>query len=157
MDSDLNNDAKDLLIRYGGDAFPNLFRSAKRSIVTDSDGRKILDFTSGQMCATLGHNHPAITRAIKESCDTALHMFSGMIPEPVVKLAKALADWLPPPLRKSLLLSTGSESNEAALRLAKLATGGYEVIALGGSWHGTTGGSAAATSVSYTHLRAHET
>ncbi len=145
MDSDLKNDAQDLLIRYGGDAFPNLFRSAKGSIVIDSNGREILDFTSGQMCATLGHNHPAITRAIKESCDTALHMFSGMIPEPVVKLAKALADWLPSPLRKSLLLSTGSESNEAALRLAKLATGGYEVIALGGSWHGTTGGSAAAT------------
>ena len=145
MDSDLKNDAQDLLIRYGGDAFPNLFRSAKGSIVIDSNGREILDFTSGQMCATLGHNHPAITRAIKESCDSALHMFSGMIPEPVVKLAKALADWLPSPLRKSLLLSTGSESNEAALRLAKLATGGYEVIALGGSWHGTTGGSAAAT------------
>ena len=145
MDSDLNDDAKNLLIRYGGDVFPNLFRSAKGSIVTDNEGREILDFTSGQMCATLGHNHPAITNAIKESCDTALHMFSGMIPEPVVKLAKALADWLPSPLRKSLLLSTGSESNEAALRLAKLATGGYEVIALGGSWHGTTGGSAAAT------------
>ncbi len=145
MDSDLKNDAQGLLIRYGGDTFPNLFRSAKGSIVIDSNGREILDFTSGQMCATLGHNHPAITRAIKESCDTALHMFSGMIPEPVVKLAKALADWLPSPLRKSLFLSTGSESNEAALRLAKLATGGYEVIALGGSWHGTTGGSAAAT------------
>ena len=145
MDSDLNDDAKDLLIRYGGDVFPNLFRSAKGSIVTDSEGREILDFTSGQKCATLGPHHPAITNAIKESCDTALHMFSGMIPEPVVKLAKALADWLPSPLRKSLLLSTGSESNEAALRLAKLATGGYEVIALGGSWHGTTGGSAAAT------------
>ena len=99
MDSALKNDAKDLLIRYGGDAFPNLFRSAKGSIVTDSDGREILDFTSGQMCATLGHNHPAITNAIKESCDTALHMFSGMIPEPVVKLAKALADWLPSPLQ----------------------------------------------------------
>ena len=67
MDSDLNDDAKDLLIRYRGDVFPNLFRSAKGSIVIDSNGREILDFTSGQMCATLGHNHPAITRAIKES------------------------------------------------------------------------------------------
>ena len=145
MDSDLKADARDLLIRYGGDAFPNLFRTAKGSIVTDSEGHEILDFTSGQMCATLGHNHPAITAAIRQSCDTALHLFSGMIPEPVVKLARALADWLPSPLRKSLFLNTGSESNEAALRLAKLATGGYEVLALGGSWHGTTGGSAAAT------------
>ena len=145
MDEDLRSAAKDVLIRYGGDAFPNLFRSAKGSIVVDDEGREILDFTSGQMCATIGHNHPAITSAIMHSCDTAVHMFSGMIPEPVVTLGKMLADWLPAPLQKSLFLNTGSESNEAALRLAKLTTGGYEVIGLGGSWHGTTGGSAAAT------------
>lgn len=145
MEHDLRAAAKDVLIRYGGDAFPHLFRKAKGTVVTDDEGREILDFTSGQMCATLGHNHPAITAAVRESCDTALHMFSGMIPEPVVKLGKKLASWLPPPLQKSLFLSTGSESNEAALRLAKITTGGYEVIALGGSWHGTTGGSAAAT------------
>ena len=45
MDSDLNDDAKDLLIRYGGDVFPNLFRSAKGSIVTDSDGRETVSYT----------------------------------------------------------------------------------------------------------------
>ncbi|MGI9476090.1 MAG: aspartate aminotransferase family protein [Hyphomicrobiaceae bacterium] len=145
MDPVLRDAAKDVLIRYGGDEFPNLFRSARGSIVTDDEGREILDFTSGQMCATLGHNHPAITSAIKTSCDTALHMFSGMIPEAVVRLGRLLADWVPKPLQKSLFLNTGSESNEAALRLAKITTGGYEVIALGGSWHGTTGGSAAAT------------
>lgn len=145
MDHELRTEANNVLIRYGGDAFPNLFHSAKGSVVTDDEGREILDFTSGQMCATLGHNHPAITAAIRHSCDTALHMFSGMIPEAVVKLGKLLAEWLPPPLQKSIFLNTGSEANEAALRLAKVSTGGYEVIALGGSWHGTTGGSAAAT------------
>ncbi len=145
MDQELRQAAKDLLIRYGGDEFPQLFRSARGTIVVDDEGREILDFTSGQMCATVGHNHPAIVAAIKESCDTAVHLFSGMIPEPVAKLAKKLADWLPAPLRRSLFVNTGSESNEAALRLAKLVTGGYEVVALGGSWHGTTGGSAAAS------------
>ena len=145
MDEDLRAAAKDVLVRYGGDTFPNLFTSARGTIVVDDEGREILDFTSGQMCATLGHNHPAITRAVSQSCNDALHMFSGMIPEAVVRLGQKLADWLPSPLQKSLFLSTGSESNEAALRLAKLTTGGYEVIALGGSWHGTTGGSAAAT------------
>jgi len=145
MDEDLRQAAKDLLIRYGGDSFPNLFRSAKGSTVTDDEGREILDFTSGQMCATIGHNHPAIVKAIAESCDTAIHLFSGMIPETVVKLAQKLEAWLPAPLKRSLFVNTGSESNEAALRLAKMATGGYEVVALGGSWHGTTGGSAAAT------------
>ena len=145
MDEDLRSAAKDVLIRYGGDAFPNLFQSAKGSIVVDDEGREILDFTSGQMCATIGHNHPAITSAIKHSCDTAVHMFSGMIPEPVVRLGKMLADWLPRPCRNRSFSIPAARSNEAALRLAKLTTGGYEVIGLGGSWHGTTGGSAAAT------------
>lgn len=145
MDQELRRAAKDLLIRYGGDSFPNLFHSARGAVVVDDEGREILDFTSGQMCATVGHNHPAIVRAIKESCDTAIHMFSGMVPETVAKLARKLGEWLPPPLKRSLFVNTGSEANEAALRIAKLATGGYEVIALGGSWHGTTGASAAAS------------
>ncbi len=145
MDTKLREAAKDLLIRYGGDTFSSLFTSARGSVVVDDEGREILDFTSGQMCATVGHNHPAIVQAITESCQTALHMFSGMVPETVVQLALKLEEWLPPPLRKSLFVNTGSEANEAALRMAKLATGGYEVIALGGSWHGTTGASAAAS------------
>jgi 2,2-dialkylglycine decarboxylase (pyruvate) len=56
-----------------------------------------------------------------------------------VQLADALAKILPAPLRKSLFLNTGSESNEAAIKMAKLYTGGFEVVGLGGSWHGVTG------------------
>ena len=145
MNEDLRDAVSEVLIRYGGDTFPNLFHSAQGSIVVDDEGREILDFTSGQMCATIGHNHPAIVKAIRDACGTALHMFSGMTPEVVVKLGLELSKILPPPLKKSLFLNTGSESNEAALRMAKLVTGGYEVIALGGSWHGTTAGSAAVT------------
>ncbi len=145
MTQHLRTAASDYLVRYGGDTFDNLFTSAKGTIVIDDEGREVLDFTSGQMCSTIGHNHPAIVEAVNRSGETALHMFSGMIPETVVQLAVELTNWLPAPLTKSLFLSTGSESNEAALRLAKLATGGYEVVALGGSWHGTTAGSAAAT------------
>jgi 2,2-dialkylglycine decarboxylase (pyruvate) len=62
-----------------------------------------------------------------------------MIPEAVARLAKKLAEWLPKPLSRSMFVNTGSESNEAALRMAKIVTGGFEVIALGGSWHGITG------------------
>ena len=138
-DEELRQAARDLLVRYGGDTFPTLFVSAKGSTVRDDEGREILDFTSGQMCATIGHNHPAIVAAIKESADSAVHMFSGMIPQSVARLARKLADWLPAPLKRSLFVNTGSESNEAALKMAKLATGGWEVLALGGSWHGVTG------------------
>lgn len=143
MSEDLRAAATDYLIRYGSDVFPNLFTEAKGSVVRDDTGREILDFTSGQMCATIGHNHPAIVTALEKSGRTAIHMFSGMIPRPVVELAQKLAEWLPHPLKKSLLVNTGGESNEAALRIAKLYTRGYEVIGLGGSWHGVTGGAAA--------------
>ena len=145
MDKELRQEARDLLIRYGQGETEHLFVSAKGAIVRDDDGREILDFTSGQMCATLGHSHPAIVKAIQESAENAIHLFSGMIPEQVVKLARKLADWLPKPLKRSMFVNTGSESNEIALRMAKMVTGRYEVIALGGSWHGVTGQSAAAS------------
>ena len=127
------------LIRYGGDVYPEIVDKAQGCYVWDSTGKKVLDFTSGQMCATVGHSHPNIVAAIKKSCDTALHLFSGMIPRSVVQLADALSKIVPKPLRKSLLLNTGSESNEAAIKMAKLYTEGFEVIGLGGSWHGVTG------------------
>ena len=127
------------LIRYGGDDYPEIVEKAQGCYVWDEKGKKILDFTSGQMCATVGHNHPNIVAAVKKSCDTAFHLFSGMIPRSVVELSKALAKLVPKPLSKALFVNTGSESNEAAIKMAKLYTGGFEVVALGGSWHGVTG------------------
>jgi 2,2-dialkylglycine decarboxylase (pyruvate) len=149
MTSALQEVAKEVLIRYGGDAFPNLFRSAKGTIVKDSGGREYLDFTSGQMCATIGHNHPAIVEAVKLAGEKAFHFFSGMIPEVVVELAQVLAsDWLPGNLKRSIFINTGSEATEVALRMAKMYTGGYEVLVLGGSWHGITGGAASVSMAS---------
>ncbi|HZA94822.1 MAG TPA: aspartate aminotransferase family protein [Burkholderiaceae bacterium] len=141
MDGKLLQASREFLVRYGGDAFPNLFRSAKGTIVTDSSGREYLDFTSGQMCATIGHNHPAIVEAVNRAGQKAFHMFSGMIPEVVVELAQTLAsDWLPGDIKRTIFINTGSEATEVALRMAKMYTGGYEILALGGSWHGITGG-----------------
>ena len=140
MTADLLEASKEYMVRYGGDTFPALFTSAKGTIVKDSTGREYLDFTSGQMCATIGHNHPAIIEAVHRAGEKAFHFFSGMIPEVVVQLSEKLAkDWMPGDLTKSIFINTGSESNEVALRMAKMYTGGYEILALGGSWHGATG------------------
>ena len=143
MDKELRAAARAHLIRYGQGDVDRLYVSARGATVRDDEGREILDFTSGQMCATLGHSHPAIVKAIQSGAEDAIHLFSGMIPESVAKLSKKLAEWLPKPLTRSMFVNTGSESNEAALRMAKMVTGGYEVIALGGSWHGVTGQAAA--------------
>jgi 2,2-dialkylglycine decarboxylase (pyruvate) len=149
MSDDLRQAARDHLVRYGGDMLPNLFTSAKGTIVTDSDGREYLDFTSGQMCATIGHNHPAIVEAVNRAGRKAFHFFSGMIPEVVAELAAVLdRDWLPGDLTKTIFVNTGSEATEVALRMAKMYTDGYEVLALGGSWHGITNGAGAVSMAS---------
>ncbi len=149
MDQALYDASKEFLVRYGGDAFPTLFRSAKGTIVKDSNGREYLDFTSGQMCATIGHNHPAIVAAVHRAGEKAFHFFSGMIPEVVAELAQTLAqDWLPGNLTRTIFINTGSEATEVALRMAKMYTDGYEVLVLGGSWHGITGGASAVSMAS---------
>ena len=78
-DNSLVSDFRDNLIRYGGDLYPEVVEKAQGCYVWDAAGKKILDFTSGQMCATVGHSHPNVVAAIKKSCDTALHLFSGMM------------------------------------------------------------------------------
>lgn len=133
------------LIRYGGRFSPELIARAEGSFVYTADGRRILDFTSGQMSAILGHSHPEIVATVSRQVATLDHLFSGMLSEPVLELAARLADSLPAPLEKVLLLTTGAESNEAAIRLAKLVTGKHEIVSFARSWHGMTHAAAAAT------------
>jgi len=133
------------LVRYGGSFTPELIASASGSYVTTRSGREVLDFTSGQMSAILGHAHPRIVATVQQSVASLDHLFSGMLSEPVLTLAERLAGTLPDPLTKSLLLTTGAEVNEAALRLAKLVTGRYEVVSFNKSWHGMTQGAVGAT------------
>jgi 2,2-dialkylglycine decarboxylase (pyruvate) len=133
------------LVRYGGSFSPVIIERAKGSYVYDANGRAILDFTSGQMSAILGHSHPEIAEVIAHSASTLTHLFSGMLSRPVVDLATRLADIAPRGLERSLLLSTGGEANEAAIKMAKLFTGRYEVVSFAQSWHGMTGGASSAT------------
>lgn len=135
----------DNLIRYGGEFAAELIESAEGSWLTTEGGRRILDFTSGQMCATLGHGHPEILKAITGASGKVVHLFSGFLSRDVTELARELMATLPEPLARAMFLSTGGEANEAALRLAKLTTGGYEVLAFAGSWHGMTAGASSST------------
>ncbi len=132
------SDAHRHLVRYAGPFTPLIVDRAEGSHLVTEDGRRILDFTSGQMSAILGHSHPEIVATVRESIGTLDHLFSGMLSRPVVDLARRLAGSLPDPLEKVLLLTTGAESNEAAIRMAKLVTGGFEVVSFSRSWHGMT-------------------
>ena len=136
--------ARKHLTRYGPSFESIIVERAEGSFVYDADGRAILDFTSGQMSAVLGHTHPDIVATVDRQVRSVAHLFSGMLSRPVVELASRLAG-LAPGLDRVQLLTTGAESNEAAIRMAKLVTGGHEVVAFAQSWHGMTGAAASAT------------
>jgi 2,2-dialkylglycine decarboxylase (pyruvate) len=140
-------DADRHLIRYAGaGAFTReIIDHAAGSFLYTEDGRQILDFTSGQMSAILGHSHPEIVATVTRQAAKLDHLFSGMLSRPVVDLARRLAETLPEPLEKALLLTTGAESNEAAIRMAKLVTGKHEIVSFARSWHGMTQAAAGAT------------
>ncbi len=133
------------LIRYGGQFERLIIERAQGSFVYDADNRAILDFTSGQMSSLLGHGHPEIAAVVADHARNLDHLFSGMLSRPVVGLASKLAEITPPGLDRSILLSTGGEANEAAIKMAKLFTGNYEIVGFAQSWHGVTGGAASAT------------
>jgi 2,2-dialkylglycine decarboxylase (pyruvate) len=137
--------ARQHLIRYGGNFAPVIVERAAGSFVYDADGRAILDFTSGQMSAILGHSHPEIREVVARYAANLDHLFSGMLSRPVVELATTLAELAPGKLERCLFLSTGAESNEAAIRMAKVVTGKYEIVGFTQSWHGMTGAAASAT------------
>lgn len=143
-------EAEESLIRYCGEFAPVLIGRSEGAYIYTTDGRKILDFTSGQMCSVFGHNHPKIIAAMRAASTESLHLLSMILSPPVIELARQIADLLPEGLDRSIFLNTGSESNEVALRMAKLASGGFEVIGFSGSWHGMTAG---AQSYTYSKTR----
>lgn len=132
------------VMRYGPQFERRVIDRAEGCYVYDTTGKPILDFTSGQMSAVLGHSHPDIVQTVRDQIGQLDHLFSGMLSRPVVDLCRRLGS-LVPGLEKVLLLSTGAESNEAAIRLAKIVTGKHEIVAFSKSWHGMTGAAASAT------------
>jgi 2,2-dialkylglycine decarboxylase (pyruvate) len=128
------------LVRYGGNFAPFTVARAEGAWVETTDGRRILDFTSGQICSTIGHNHPRIGAAVRKSLDEVVHLNAWMLSEPVLALAERLAGTFPAPLEKVILLNTGSEANEVALKLAKMFTGRFEIVGLTRSFHGLLSG-----------------
>ncbi|GAB7346654.1 hypothetical protein MBLNU459_g1784t1 [Dothideomycetes sp. NU459] len=133
----LQADAQSSLMSFGTPFHPEIITRAQGLYIYAS-GRKMLDWTSGQMSCLLGHGNPEIVETITRHAASLDHLFSGMLSPPVIGLGKKLQSLLPPGLDKSFFLSTGGESNEAAIKLAKVFTGKFEIVGLSASWHGMT-------------------
>ena len=137
-EEDLTTTAKATLANYGIKFEKDIIVGSKGLYVYTASGHKVLDWTSGQMSCLIGHGHPEIVKTISDHAANLDHLFSGMLSPPVINLAKRLTGLLPQGLDKAFFLSTGGESNEAAIKMAKVYTGKFEIVGLGASWHGVT-------------------
>jgi 4-aminobutyrate aminotransferase len=110
-----------------------------------ADGRTYMDLAAGIATCNLGHSHPAVIAAVLRQMQQVIHLGGVCGHAPMRDLADRLAEIAPPGIDRFLFSTTGSEANEAALRLARAATGRPGVVAFRGSFHGRTAGALAAT------------
>jgi len=104
----------------------------------DADGKELLDLSSGMFCSVLGHNHPKFVRRIVEQTEALVHTGTQFLSPSVLEASYKLAQVTPGRLQKSIFLSTGTEANEFAFRLAKAYTGRTGIVGLSRGYYGTS-------------------
>ena len=117
---------------------------ASMQYLWDVEGNKYLDFFGGIVTVGVGHCNPKVTSKIKTQLDKLQHTSTLFPNEAIVGLAEKLAQITPGQLQKSFFTSSGTEANEAAIMLARIAGPSYDVVALR---HGYAGSSAMAKGV----------
>ncbi len=116
---------------------PVVWKEARGCLVTDMDGNRYLDWTSGVLVANVGHAHPHLVKAVHEASSAFLNNYECANPWRI-EAAKKLVGKLPPHLDRCFFLTTGAEAIEAAARLMKRSTGKFEIIGFHGGFHGRT-------------------
>src|ERR1022692_751278 len=134
--------------------YPFVISHGKGAEVWDVDGNRFLDFAAGIAVCSTGHSHPTVVQAIKDAADRFLHISSDYWHEGQVRLAERLNDLSPmkEPVM-SFFAQSGTESVEAALKLARYTSGRQRFIGFLGGFHGRTMGSLAFTSSKYTQQK----
>jgi 4-aminobutyrate aminotransferase len=135
-------------------ATPVLAARGEGVYLWDEAGRRYLDFTAGIGVTSTGHCHPRVVEAAQRQVATLIHgQYTTVMHRPLLALTERLADVLPTGLDSLFFVNSGSEAVEAALRLARHATGRTNVVVFQGSFHGRTIGAASMTT-SATKFRA---
>lgn len=111
--------------------------------IYDKQGNKYMDMIAGLCVNNVGHNHPKIITAIKAQVDKHLHVmvYGEFIQQAQLDLSKNLMSLLPKDLDCVYAVNSGTEANEAAIKLCKAYTERTEIIAFNGAYHGSTNGS----------------
>ncbi|MDG1475886.1 MAG: aspartate aminotransferase family protein [Vicingaceae bacterium] len=115
--------------------------------IWDKAGKRYMDMIAGVAVNNIGHRHPKVLSAIQEQLDKHLHVmvYGEYIQDAQLDLANNLASILPKNLSTSYIVNSGTEANEAAIKLAKRFTGRQEIISCKNSYHGSTHGSLSIT------------
>jgi 4-aminobutyrate aminotransferase len=123
----------------------------------DTAGRAYLDFANGIAVTALGHAHPRVTAAIHAQADKLIGPTGAIgYSQPVVTLARMLADTLPDPIDTVMFLNSGSEAIDGALKLARRVTGRPGIIAFHGAFHGRTFGATSVTTSNVNYRAGYE-
>ena len=123
--------------------FPVEFVRGEGPLLWDAEGNEYLDFLCGISVTSLGHCHPEIVAAVREQAGRLMHASNLFYTEPAMLLAERLS-------RSSLggkvyFCNSGAEANEAAIKLARRARAGGDVVVVHGAFHGRTYGALSAT------------
>ena len=125
-------------------AEPLVVDHAKDQYVCDIEGKQYLDFFGGILTVSVGHCNDKVTKKVKDQIDRLQHTSTLYPNEAIVSLAEKMAEITPGNLQKSFFTNSGTEANESAVQLARMATGNMEIIALR---HGYSGHSMVAKSL----------
>lgn len=119
---------------------PIYVKEAKGAIVTDVDGNEFIDFAGGIGMQNVGHCHPKVVEAAKEQIDAVIHPCFHVFPyEGYVELAEKLNKLIPGDFeKKTLLINSGSEAVENAVKIARVATGRPAILSFQRAYHGRT-------------------
>ena len=127
-------------------ATPVLVDHAKGSWIHATDGKAYLDFTTGIGVTSTGHCHPRVVEAAREQVGKVIHaQYTTVMHQPLLELTEKLGDVLPARLDSVFYANSGSEAVEAAIRLARMATGRPNIVAFHGGFHGRTVAAASLT------------
>ncbi|HXQ70433.1 MAG TPA: aminotransferase class III-fold pyridoxal phosphate-dependent enzyme, partial [Pyrinomonadaceae bacterium] len=110
-----------------------------------SDGDRYLDLYGGHAVAGTGHCHPHVVKAIREQAEQLLFYSNLVYSSTRARAAEKLVSLAPAPLTKAFFCNSGTEANENAMRMARMATGREQIITFSGGFHGRTADAISAT------------
>jgi 2,2-dialkylglycine decarboxylase (pyruvate) len=150
----------DLWDEYGRHLIPvmpfmdNVVARSEGSFLVDVEGNRMLDLASGQFCTVLGHNHPGFVERIASELRNNLHVGSQYVTASVLQAAKRVSEITPPGLDRVIFLSTGTEANEFAMRVAKVCTNRNGMVGFDRGYYGVSLATRSLSAISQGHIDA---